>query len=684
MSSFQDTTLAMAFGAILCASTLSAQQYTISTVVGGGPPPSVVTASSVRLPISGGIAIGSAGEIYFSAGNAVMKVDAKGILTRVAGTGKYGYSGDGGSALSAQLAWPAGLAFDSSGNLFIADNANHRIRKVTPAGIISTVVGGSAGYSGDNGPATSAQLNWPTAVAVDTSSNLFIADTANQVIRKVSASGIITTVATGLNSPEGMAVDSSGVLYIADYTAVDVGCGDIVYSGHILKMTTDGNTAILTSGLPVLESPRGMTIDTAGNVYIADAIGDRVWKVTAGGVFSSVSVPSNNYVEYECPNAYPYNSSLVCPEGVAVDSSGNLYVADTGHSRIARISPQGAITNVVGDGTLGNYWGDGGKATDSGLYLPLGVAADNAGNLYISDSSNSRVRKVAADGTITTVAGNGISGYSGDGGPATSAQLKSPAGLALDVAGNLYIADRLDNRIRKVSTDGTISTVAGRGSTQPPLGDGGPATSAALGGPYGVAVDAGGNLYIADTYFYEIRKVSPAGIITTIAGRQFSSGDPNDVGYPTSLALDAAGNLYIATLGGVRKLSPDGTLSTVAGNGTFGGTTPSGDGGPAINARLQGLWAVALDAAGNLYISGGDLSGYGFGFGSGYVRKVTTDGIINTIAGNGPAGYSGDGGPATGASFSAATTGIAVDAGGTIYVTDVFNNVVRALRPAMQ
>jgi sugar lactone lactonase YvrE len=626
--------------------------------------------------------MGSAGDIYFSAGNSVMKVGVNGILTRIAGTGQYGSSGDGGPAISAQLAWPAGLAFDSSGNLFIADNANHRIRKVTPAGVISTVVGSTAGYSGDNGPAAGAQLNWPTAVALDTSGNLFIADTANQVIRRVSTSGVITTVATGLNSPEGVAVDSSGVLYIADYSVNDDGCGDIVYSGRMVKMTADGNTAILTPGPPGLESPRGIAIDAAGNVYVADAIGDRVWKVSAGGVFSVAS--SSSYGEYDCPSSgYPDSNQLICPGGVAVNGSGNLYVTDVGHSRIARISSQGAITNVVGDGTLGSYWGDGGKATESALYYPLGVTADNNGNLYVSDSSNSRVRKVAPDGTITTIAGNGLSGYSGDGGPATVAQLKAPAGLALDASGNLYIADRLDNRIRKVSTDGTISTVAGRGGDPySQLGDGGQATSAALAGPMAVAVDKSGNLYIADTGFFLIRKVSPSGIITTIAGRNYYQDGPTEVDFPMGLAVDAAGNLYIATPGAIRKLSPDGTLSIFAGNGRFGIAGPSGDGGPAISATLQGPFAVALDTAGNLYISGGNLSGYGPG--SGYVRKVTTDGIIHTIAGNGTTGYSGDGGPATSAAFSQATPGIAVNAGGTIYVTDVFNNVVRALRPAAQ
>jgi sugar lactone lactonase YvrE len=196
----------------------------------------------------------------------------------------------------------------------------------------------------------------------------------------------------------------------------------------------------------------------------------------------------------------------------------------------------------------------------------------------------------------------------------------------------------------------------------------------------GVAVDKNGNLYIADWGFNLIRKVLPSGIITTVAGRNYFQDGPTQVDFPTGLAFDATGNLYIASFNTIRKLSSDGTLSVVAGSAAFGFAPPSGDGGPATSAALQGPFGVALDASGNIYIAGGSLSGYSPG--SGYVREITTDGIIHTIAGNGTTGYSGDGGPATGASFSSATAGLAVDAAGTVYVTDVFNNVVRALHPA--
>ncbi len=250
----------IALGALLCASGLLAQQYTISTIAGGGSPPTAVKAATVRLPISGAILSGPAGDIYFTSGNSVMKVDSNGILTRVAGTGRLGYSGDGGPALNAQLAWPAGLALDRAGNLYISDNATHRVRKVSAAGIISTVAGnGSAGYSGDDGPAASAQLNWPTGLAVDSSGNLFIADTANGRIRKVSFdSGIITTAAADLHNARGVAIDAAGTLYIADYTVfVDE---ENFYSGRALRKTASGAIETITpeAGPQSLLSPRGM------------------------------------------------------------------------------------------------------------------------------------------------------------------------------------------------------------------------------------------------------------------------------------------------------------------------------------------------------------------------------------------------------------------------------------------
>ncbi len=662
---------------------VQAQQYTIATVAGGGALPASAPAASVNIPVSF-MTVSSAGDVYFSSNNAVMKVDSQGTLTRIAGTGVYGISADGGSATATTLAWPAGLAIDSAGDLYIAENAAHRVRKVSPQGVITTVAGtGISGYSGDGGPALGAQLNWPTAVALDSAGDLFIADTANQVVRKVSANGIISTLATGFHNNQGVAVDAAGNVYATDHTFDSVGNG----LGYLFKITSTGAISQMV-GPDVLFEPNGVAVDVNGNIFVADPGNEYIFKVTADG---GVSIAATSFAV-----------------DLAIDNSGNLYASYGGYGGnvLSRISAAGTVTNLVGNLPSilgeglpsGNYWGDGGRATDAGLSVPLGVAVDSVGNLYISDAGNSRIRKVAPDGSISTFAGSGAPGFSGDGGPATAAQLKSPSGLAVDSAGNLYIADTGNNRVRKVSTNGTISTVAGGTYLNPPQppGDGGPATSAALGGPFGVAVDGSGNLYIADAYLFLVRKVSPNGTISTVAGSDYLVPGPTQIGYPLNLAVDKAGDVYIASYtrtvtavqpgvfniavpGQILELSAAGALSTIAGTTSNAVSPPTGDGGPAVNATLQTAVGVALDSTGDIWISGGNLGGFA-DQGTGSVREITTDGIIHTIVGNGTAGYSGDGGPASQATISGSAGQIAIDAAGNIYFADIFNNVVRVLR----
>jgi trimeric autotransporter adhesin len=343
----------------------------------------------------------------------------------VAGDGTFGYKGDGGQATSAGLQAPRGITVDASGNMYIADTNNYRVRMVMKStGIITTVAGdGTPGSKGDGGQATSASLLTPYGVAVDASGNIYISDTNNYRIRMVTKStGIITTVA---------------------------GDGSRGYSG-------DGGQA------------------TSASMY------------------------------------YPW--------GIAVDAPGNIYIADAGNYRIRLVTKStGIITTVAGDGTFG-FKGDGEQATSASMYYPWGVAIDASGNIYIVDTINYRIRMVTkSTGIITTVAGDGTSGYRGDGGKATSASLLYSYGIAVDASGNIFIADTYSYRIRMVTkSTGIITTVAGDGTIEY-KGDGGQATSSSLNFPYGVAVDASGSVYVADTDNHRIRLFSPRESIASLA-----------------------------------------------------------------------------------------------------------------------------------------------------------------------
>jgi trimeric autotransporter adhesin len=655
------------------------QIYTISTFAGGGLPVNKPGTTASLYGALAQVAVDKTGNLFFSDGSVVLRLDATtGVLTLVAGNGTTGFSGDNGPATSAQLSGPEGVALDSAGNLYIADSTNNRIRKVSN-GVISTVAGnGTPGFGGDNGPATNAQLNLPWGVAVDSSGNFYIADWQNNRIREVS-NGVITTVAgngtagfsgdNGLatsaqvNGPRNVAVDATGNLYIADEAnnrvrRVSNGVISTVAGNGTRGFSGDNGQATSAELVPL-----GMAFDSAGNLLIADNA--RIREVSNGVI---TTVAGNGTGNFSGDNG-PATGAGFDSYGVAVDSFGNLYIADSFFNyRIRKVS-NGVITTVAGNGVQG-FSGDKGPATSAQLNGPRNVAVDSVGNLYIADDFNYRIRKVS-NGVITTVAGNGVQGFSGDNGPATSAQLGFyTGGVAVDSLGNLYIADNFNNRIRKVS-NGVITTVAGNGSSGF-SGDNGPATSAQLSGPVGIALDSAGNLYIADSNNNRIRKVSN-GVITTVAGNG-SPGFSGDNGPATSaqlrspagIALDSAGNLYIADSNNnrIREVS-NGVITTVAGNGTAGF---SGDNGPATGAGFDPS-DVAVDSAGNMYVADAFNN---------RIREVS-NGVITTIAGGGTT--FGDNGPATSAQLSL-PVGVAVDSAGNVYIADSTNNRIRLLTPA--
>ena len=662
----------------------------------GGP------ATSAELFGPYGVAVDSAGNLYIADtfNWIVLKVAAgTGILTAVAGNGTEDYSGDGGPATSAELNQPFGVAVDNKGNLYIADSYNQRIREVAAStGTITTVAGnGTQGYSGDGGPATGAELNYPDGITVDGTGNLYISDSNNQVIRMVAAgTGTITTVAGNgtqgysgdggpatsaqLSSPFDAAIDLGGNLYIADTLNNRLRKVAVATGSTLFPTTAVGSASPQRTLLLQLNAAQTITSITTAKSQNGQQEYD-VGIVTGCTVDGTTTNASGTICEVPLTfePAYPgeRGGSLRVVAGTGTFSFG---LVGLGTAPQIAFTP-GTITTVAGNGTPG-YSGDGGAATNAELNGPAVVAVDSAGNLFIVEINNNTVRKVAAGtGIITTVAGTGEDDYSGDGGPATSAELDYPTGVDVDNQDNLYIADTFNNRIRKVDGNtGTITTVAGYGVLGY-TGDGGPATSAELYTPTGVRVDNAGNLYIADSGNHVIRKVAAGtGTITTIAGTGTKgySGDGGpatnaELHYPNAVDLDSAGNLYIADTQNhrIREVAAStGTITTVAGDGTPGYT---GDGGPATSAELYSPYLVWLDSADNLYIA--DTLNHA-------IRKVASGtGIISTVAGTGTVGYNGDGGLATSAEMNMAFS-VAVDGPGNLYIADFGNNRIRKVDQA--
>jgi uncharacterized protein (TIGR03437 family) len=653
-------------------------------------------------------------------------------LTTVAGSDLVG---DNGSAAAAQVAQPEGLVMDPAGNLYIADAANHRVRKVTPTGTISTVAGnGHPGFSGDSGPASAAQLNQPYDLALDAAGNLYIADYGNQRVRAIGTDGNINTVAGNgasgssadggpataamLLGPRNVATDAAGNLYISEFDghrvrrvvpggtigtvagtgiagfsgdggpagaaqlaypaglALDAGNLYIVDTGNvrIRKVFSGAGTigTVLTQtsfGMPDIQLA-GLAATAAGVLYIPESGNSLVWQLTPAGALTRVAGAAGSGA-YTGDGEPALQTVLSIPVEVTLDAAGDLYISETRRVRSVTAAT-GIIATVAGNGTFG-FGGDGGSALMAVLNTPTGLAF-NSGTIFIGDSNNQRVRAVAAGGTISTLAGNGIPSYAGDGLAAVSASLDGPAGLTFDPSGNLYIADSQNSRVRSVSPAEIIATFAGNGISSGFGGEGDPATLTPLNAPQGVAADLTGDVYISDTGHNRVIMVDPAGNMHTVAGTgtagQASGGSTSlgELYNPSGLAMDAAGNLFIADTQNhrIQMLAPAGTISTIVGTG-IGGF--SGDGGAAAAAQLNYPSAVAVDAGENIYIAD---------TGNNCVRLVTPDGNIATIAGTGSAAYNGDNGPALSVALSN-PGGLALDNLGNVWVADTGNNRVRLL-----
>lgn len=658
-------------------------------------------ATKVSISLVDGMAVAPNGDIYIARRehNVISLIDKQGRLKTVVGSGASGFSGDGGPAIKAQLQLPSGLTFDSQGNLYIADRANHRVRKVNRKGIISTVAGnGTAGFSGDGGPATQASLKLPSGVVVDKQGNLYISDRSNNRIRKVNTKGIIQTFAG--NGKDGYHGDNMPAL----------------------KAT--------------LDKPFGLALDKHNNLYIADRGNNRIRKVDSSGLISTVAGDGGFY--FIGDNGPAYRASIAGPTGVTVDDNGNIYIADRSNNRIRMVDKQGLIRTIMGTGHQ-EYNGDSELGRETNLHLPFGVALDKNGDLLVIDRSHYRIRKLIMKGSkVTTLAGNGIKKFGGDGGPAQGANLEFPHGIDVDSKDNVIFADKSHFRIRKITPQGIISTIVGNG-IRGNIGDGGPALKASIhpfrmrlnhkdeiffispsgfvslvrkvntkgiinayittgdakyqkaivasgSGPStrsnitvisqfsDLALDTKGNVFLADRINHQVRKLSPNGKIKTIAGtgesNYFGDGGPATKAAfrdPAAITLDKAGNLYVADAANnmIRKINTKGVISTIAGNGKH---KDSGDGGPALEASLRSIDSLVFNPAGELHIVETNTH---------HIRKIKRDGTIVTVAGRaGIQGNFGDGGPATKAMLKQPAD-IAFDSKGNMYITDMGNNSIR-------
>ncbi|MGZ3999470.1 MAG: NHL domain-containing protein, partial [Mucilaginibacter sp.] len=671
-----------------------------------------------------------------------------------------------GAAGSATFNQPYGIAIDPSGNIYVAEQVGNLIRKITPAGVVSTFAGSGSATTA-NGTGIAASFDFPSGLTIDSAGNFFVSDQATSMIRKITPQAIVSTYAgggsppyqngqgylAGFNGPLGIASDKTGDLYVADsYNAlirkIAPGANVSTFAGVAGNQgTTDGSGTAAR-----FTQPAGIATDASGNVYVSDA--NRIRKITPGGLVSTLAGSGT----FASVNGAGIAASFGSPTGLVLDPLGNVYVTDQAFNCIRKVTPDGVVTTIAGSSTtFGSADGIGTLAT---LNFPAGLTIDSSGNLYLVDEGNELIRKITTTGyaidkplppglyfdgstgtisgtptaaspaanytitaynisgvstaiiniqvgaplfpapvisytgsqsytvntaisplsptntggavpamvysQVTTQAGSGAAGAVNATGPAAS--FKSPYGTATDGAGNIYVADAGNNLIRKISSGGVVTTFAGSGAYGSANGT---ATAASFSSPRGVSVDGAGNVYVADQGSNKIRMITPAGVVSTLAGSG-TAGSTNATGAaasfnsPFGVTVDNTGKVYVADYGNnlVREIAPGGVVTTLAGSGATGAVNATG-----TSASFHGPRNVTTDGAGNVYVADQ---------GNNLIRKISPGGVVTTFAGSGAAGHAN--GTGTAASFSA-PSGVACDPSGNIYVSDAGSNQIRLITP---
>ena len=638
------------------------------------------TGSAARFALPHGVATDDAGNIYVAddANNVIRKIVA-GVVTTLAGNTTVGPSDGRGSG--AQFNHPNGIAFDrSSGTLVVADSSNHIIRRVTLDGLVTTIAGTAGKFGSTNGTGAAARFTYPEGVAVDGAGNIYVTDVSNHLIRKITPAGVVTTLAGStvpghddgfgssarFNYPWGITSDNAGTLWVADT------------DNHTIRKISPEGRVTTVAGLASNEGgakdgvgeaarfdfPHALTNDGAGNVYVADTNNHSIRKITPDGTVTTIAGELNilGWGDGTGSVAHFYR-----PGGIAFDATtGYLVVADYYNNTIRRVSTSG-VTNTIA-GAAQQYGSTDGIGANARFSFPEGVSTDAAGNAYVV--SDCTVRKITPDGTVTTIAGKYATPGSTDG-TGAAARFNYPQGIAVDRnSGIIYVADTYNHTIRKITQAGVVTTFAGlAGNPDEVYYKDGTGSVARFFDPWGLAVDSLGNVYVADEYNQRIRMIEPAGVVTTFAGDGYQgnyNGGALDSSFrfPTGVAVDAARNVYVADYSNnvVRKITQTGQVTTLAGNTNSSGYAD----GQGVAAQFHHPSGVAADAAGNVYVA--DYSNH-------VIRRISTTGAVTTVAGvyDSPGNVNGVGSEAR----FFFPTALAVDPGGRLLIADESNHALR-------
>jgi sugar lactone lactonase YvrE len=663
------------------------EPYTFRTFAGLAPGSTDGAGSEARFREPSGVAADSAGNVYVAdtTNDTIRKITPDGVVSTLAGLAGTTGSADGMGS-GARFRAPVGVVVDTAANVYVADTANHTIRKITPTGMVTTLAGRPGSSGSTDGVGSTAQFRAPSHLAIDSTGSIYVADSGNHTIRKITPAGIVSTIAglagnsgsndgtvsvARFNYPTGLAVDTSLNVYVADF-----------YNQTIRKVTVDGMVSTLaglagslgandgTGSEARFSNPNGVAVNSGGSLMVADTGNHTIRKITPAGVVSTFAGLAGSSGSV---NGIGSEARFFAPVGVAVDVADKIYVAEDRNHIIRKITPQREVSTLAGL-ACGEGSADG-TGNVARFRLPFSVAVAGAGLVYVADWGNNTIRKIVTAGVVSTFAGLAGSQGSNDG-TGSEARFNTVHSVTVDGAGNVYVADGASHTIRKITPDGVVSTLAGLAGT--PGSVDGVGSEARFNSVQGVAADSAGNVYVADAGNSTIRKVTPARVVTTVAGLAGNQGVIDGTGSearfhsPSGGTVDSVGNLYVAEFFKctIRKITPAGVVSTIAGvAGQFGHADGTGS-----SARFNNPADVAVDSVDNLYVA--DWS-------NGSIRKITAAGVVTTLGGS-AVSFGSDDGAGISARFWG-PMGVAVDSSGKVYVADTDNHTIRVgvPRPAV-